>query len=142
MWFINGNNTLNSTTSTMNISFALIGTYTIGCQVQNLLSTKFNTTIILVQDIITNFTLHAGNITNVSTSQPLETARFQIRMRTGSNYACRVNYDTTQSSTDLYFYTYGYVPGSYVTHQYTQPGQYNVGYIYYNRNIQSYMIKF
>lgn len=112
----------------MNISFPLIGTYTIGCQVQNLLSTKFNSTTILLQDIITNFTLHAGNITNVSTSQPMEVANFQLRMATGSNYACRINYDTTQSSSDLYFYTYGYIPGSYVTHQYLQPGAYNVSY--------------
>jgi hypothetical protein len=126
MWFVNGNNTFNSTTNMMNISFTLTGTYTIGCQVQNLLSMQYNSTTIIVQDIITNFTLHAGNITNVSTSEPLQVARFQIRMTSGSNYACRINYDTSQSSTNLYFYTYGYIPGSYVTYQYLQPGAYNV----------------
>lgn len=112
----------------MNISFPIIGTYTIGCQAQNLLSIKFNSTTILVQDIITNFTLHAGNISNVSTSQPLQVANFQLRMVSGSNYACRINYDTSQTTSELYFYTYGYIPGSYVTHQYLQPGAYNVSY--------------
>jgi len=113
----------------MNISFPLTGTYIIGCQAQNLLSMKYNSTTIIIQDIMTNFTLHAGNITNVSTSQPLEVARFQIRMASGSNYACQVNYDTSQSTTNVYFYTYGYIPGSYVTHQYLQPGAYNVSQI-------------
>jgi hypothetical protein len=113
----------------MNISFTTIGTYTITCQAENLLSIKSNSTTIVLQDTITNFTLHAGNITNVSTSQPLEVARFQIRMVSGSNYACLINYDTSQTTTDLYYYTYGYIPGSYVTHQYLQPGQYNVSQI-------------
>jgi hypothetical protein len=110
----------------MNISFPTMGTYIIGCQAQNLLSMKYNSTTILIQDIMTNFTLHAGNITNVSTSQPLEVARFQIRMASGSNYVCRINYDTSQSTSEIYFYTYGYIPGSYVTYQYLQPGAYNV----------------
>ena len=110
----------------MNISFPVIGTYTIRCQAQNLLSIKSNTTTVLVQDIITNLTLHAGNLTNVSISQPLEIAKFQLRMLTGSNYACRVNYDTSQTGSQLYFYTYGYIPNSYVTHQYTTAGEYNV----------------
>jgi hypothetical protein len=113
----------------MNVSFSSTGTYTIGCQVQNPLSIKYNSTTIILQDIITNFTLHAGNITNVSTSQPLQTAKFQIKMATGSNYACRINFNTNQSTTQLYFYTYGYIPGSYVTYQYLQPGQYNVSQI-------------
>jgi hypothetical protein len=130
MWYINGNNTLNSTTNTMNISFPLIGTYVIGCQAQNILSTKYNSTTIIIQDTITNFTLIPGNATNISISQPLEYARFQISMVTGSNYICRINYDTNQSTTDIYFYTSGYIPGSYVTHQYLLPGIYNVSYIY------------
>jgi len=112
----------------MNISFTTTGTYTIGCQVQNLISNKSNTTTIVVQDIITNFSLHAGNVTNVSTSEPMQIARFQLRMATGSNYVCRVNFDTSQSATSTYFYTYGYVPGSYLTYEYLQPGQYNVSY--------------
>ncbi|CAF4570580.1 unnamed protein product [Rotaria sp. Silwood1] len=130
MWFINGNNTLNSTTNTMNISFSSSATYTIGCRAKNLLSSKYNSTSITIVDFITNFTLHAGNITNVSTSQPFEVAKFQIRMTTGSNYACRINYDTSQLVSRLYYYTYGYIPGSYVTHQYLLPGEYNVGQVY------------
>jgi hypothetical protein len=110
----------------LNISFPALGTYTIICQAQNLLSMARNSTTIIVQDIITNFTLHAGNITNFSTSQPLEVARFQIRMATGSNYVCTINYDRSQTVTYLYYYTYGYIPGSYVTYQYLQEGQYNV----------------
>jgi hypothetical protein len=131
VWSINGNNTFNSTSNTMNISFLLVGTYTIGCQAQNLLTTKYNSTVTVVQDIITNFTLHAGNLTNISISEPFEVARFLLHMATGSNYACQVNYDTSQSTTDTYFYTYGYIPGSYVTYQYIQPGQYNVSQVYY-----------
>lgn len=131
MWFINNNNTFNSTDNMLNISFPAIGTYVIGCQAQNLLSMRYNSTTITVQDLISNFTLHAGNISNVSTSQPLETARFQIRMASGSNYACRVNYDTSQSNSQLYFYTYGYIPGSYVTYQYIQPGEYQVHFYIY-----------
>ena len=110
----------------LNISFPLIGTYTIGCRAKNLLSTKYNSTTINIQDIITNFILHAGNITNVSTSQPFETANFQLRMATGSHYTCRINFDTSQSTAQAYSYNYGYIPGSYVTNQYFQPGQYNV----------------
>ena len=110
----------------LNISFPVIGTYVVGCQAKNLLSMRYNSTTIIVQDTISNFTLHAGNITNVSTSQPLETARFQIRMVSGSNYACRVNYDTSQSISQLYFYTFGYIPGSYVTNQYIEAGAYQV----------------
>ena len=87
---------------------------------------RYNSTTIFVQDIISNFTLHAGNITNVSTSQPLDVARFQIRMVSGSNYACRINFDTSQPNSQLYFYTYGYIPGSYVTYQYILPGAYQV----------------
>ena len=126
LWTLNGNSYVNSTSNTLNISFPAIGTNTIGCQAQNLLSMKTNSTSILVQDIITNLTLHAGNITNVSTSQPLEVARFRLQMASGSNYVCRVNYDTSQTTTQIYFYTYGYIPGSYFTHQYLQPGTYNV----------------
>jgi hypothetical protein len=110
----------------MNISFSLIGTYTIGCQAQNLLSMKYNSTTIIIQDIITNFTLKAGNVTNVSVSQPFEIANFQIKMASGSDYACRINYDTSQTVTELYFYTYGYIPNSHVTHQYLLPGAYQV----------------
>lgn len=126
IWSINNNNTLNSTSNVFNVSFPVIGAYLIGCQAQNLLSMKYNSTTILVQDTISNFSLHAGNITNVSTSQPLDVARFQIRMASGSNYACRVNFDTSQSNSELYFYTYGYIPGSYVSYQYIQPGEYQV----------------
>jgi hypothetical protein len=79
-----------------------------------------------VQDTITNFTLEGVNVRNVSISQPLEVATFQLKMATGSNYACRINYDTSQSTTDVYAYTSGYTPGSYVTHQYLFPGIYNV----------------
>jgi hypothetical protein len=110
----------------LNISFPVVGTYTIACQAQNLLSMAQNSTTIIIQDKITNLLLHAGNITNVSTSEPLAFARFQLQMSTGSNYACRINYDTSQTVTYLYYYTYGYIPGSYVTYQYLQEGQYNV----------------
>ncbi|UJR27333.1 hypothetical protein I4U23_008626 [Adineta vaga] len=126
IWYINGNNTFNSSTNMMNTSFTTIGTYTIMCQAQNLLSFKSNSTTINVQDTITNFTLEGANITNVSISQPLEVARFKINMLTGSNYACRINYDTNQSTTDVYFYTSGYTPGSYVSHQYVNPGVYTI----------------
>lgn len=126
LWTLNGISYLNSTSNTLNISFPVIGTNTIGCQAQNLLSMKSNSTSILVQDIVSNLTLHAGNVTNVSTSQPLQVARFLLQMASGSNYACRVNYDTSQATTQIYFYTYGYIPGSYLTHQYLQPGAYNV----------------
>ena len=37
-----------------------------------------------------------------------------------------VNYDTTQSSTQIYFYTFGYIPGSFFTYQYLRAGAYNV----------------
>ena len=110
----------------LNISFPATGTYSIACQAQNLLSMAYNSTTITIQDLLTNFTLHAGNITNVSTSEPLEYAKFQIRMATGTNYVCMVNFDLSQSVTYLYYYSYGYIPGSYVTHQYLQEGQYNV----------------
>ncbi|CAF3607443.1 unnamed protein product [Adineta steineri] len=126
MWYINGNNTYNSSTNTMNVSFPIIGTYTIATQAQNLLSRASNSTTIVLQDTITNFTLVGANVTNVSISQPLEIARFQIRMVTGSNYACRINFDTTQTTSDVYFYTSGYIPGSYVTHQYLLPGIYTI----------------
>ena len=126
MWFINNNNTMNSSTNMLNISFPFIGTYIIGCQARNLLSMKYNSTTVNIQDTMTNMSLHAGNITNVSTSQPLEVARFQLRMLSGSNYACRVNYDTSQAATEWYYYTYGYIPGSYLTHRYINPGAYNV----------------
>ncbi|CAF4157649.1 unnamed protein product [Rotaria sp. Silwood2] len=126
IWFINGINTLNSTINTMNITFSSIGPYTIGCRAENLLSSKYVSTSIFIQEMVTNFTLHAGNITNVSTSQPFEVAKFQLRITTGSNYACRINYDTSQLVSRLYYYTYGYIPGSYVTNQYLLPGEYNV----------------
>ncbi len=126
MWYINGNNTLNSTINTMNVSFSSAGTYIIACQAQNLLSTKYNSTTTIIQDTITNFTLVPSNVSNVSISQPLDFAKFQIQMASGSNYVCQINYDTTQSTTQVYFYTSGYIPGSYVTHQYLLPGVYNV----------------
>ncbi|CAM2704890.1 unnamed protein product [Rotaria socialis] len=126
MWFINGNNTFNSTTNMMTISFPQVGIYTIGCRAENLLSAKYNSTMVNIEDIILNLALHAGNITNVSTSMPLEIARFQLNMATGSDYTCRINYDTSQSTSRVYFYIFGYIPGSYVTNQYLQPGEYNV----------------
>ena len=126
MWFIDSNPTLNSTTNTMNVSFPSIGTHTIGCQAQNLLSMKYNSTSIIIEDRISNLTLHAGNITNISSSQPLELAQFQLRMVTGSNYVCQINFDTSQTKSNIYFYSYGYVPGSYVSYQYLQAGLYNV----------------
>lgn len=126
IWSINGNITANTSSNTFNVSFSQTGTYTIGCLAQNLLSMRSNTTTIIIQDIITNFSLHAGNISNVSTSQPMEIAQFELRMATGSNYVCRVNFDTTQSTTQVYFYTYGFIPGSFLTYRYTQPGAYNV----------------
>jgi hypothetical protein len=87
-----------------------------------------NSTIVLVQDILTNVTIHAGNITTLSTSQPIEVTQFQLTMPSGSSYVCRVNYDVAQATPtiQLYFYTYGYVSGSYISHQYIQPGIYNV----------------
>lgn len=126
IWYVNNVNTYNSTSNTFNITFPLIGTYNIRCQVQNLLSIKSNSTNIFVQDIITDFSLHAGNLSNVSVSQPMAIARFQIRMTTGSNYFCRVNFNTNQTTSDTYFYTYGYIPGSYITYQYLTEGAYNV----------------
>ncbi|CAF3507643.1 unnamed protein product [Rotaria sordida] len=141
MWYIDGNYILNSTTNMMNTSFPLIGTYTIGCQAQNLLSTRYASTSIVIEDIIQNFTLHAGNLTNVSTSHPFETAQFQLRMTTGSNYACHINYDTSQSVSRLYYYTYGYIPGSYVSHQYLQPGEYNV-YAYCENSVSNVSYSF
>ncbi|CAM4771183.1 unnamed protein product [Rotaria magnacalcarata] len=126
IWFINGNNTFNSTTNMMNISFSRIGTYTIGCRAENLLSRRYNFTTVNVQDIISNLALHAGNVTNVSTSMPLEIARFQLNMATGSNYECRINYDTSQSTSSVYYYVFGYIPGSYTTNQYLQSGEYSV----------------
>ena len=113
----------------MSTTFYTIGTYTILCQVQNLLSTKSNSTTIIVIDTITNFTLEGANVTNVSISQPLEYARFKLKMVTGSNYACRINFDTSQATSDVYFYTSGYIPGSYVAHQYLTPGVYTVSEI-------------
>ncbi|CAF1178747.1 unnamed protein product [Adineta steineri] len=126
IWYINGNNTYNSTTNMMNVSFPIIGTYIIAAQAQNLLSHAYNTTTIILQDTITNFTLVGANVSNVSISQPSDVARFQIKMATGSNYACQINFDTTQTTTSVYYYTSGYIPGSYVTHQYLLPGVYNI----------------
>ena len=126
-WSINnGNVTINSTNNTFTTSFGQAATYTITCQAQNFLSTRFNSTIVVAEDMITNFSLHAGNNSNYSTSEPMEVAQFELRMATGSNYACRVNYDTTQTTTQVYFYTYGYIPGSFLTNRYVQSGEYNV----------------
>ena len=136
MWYLDGNNTFNSTGNTFNISFPLTGTYTIACLAQNLLSMRSNSSSVIIQDIITNLVLRAGNLSNVSVSQPMELTRFKLQMATGSNYACRVNYDTTQASSKLYFYVNGYIPGSFVTHQYLQPGAYNVRrFVVYSENV-------
>jgi hypothetical protein len=126
MWYLDGNNTANTTINMWNTSFPVIGTYVVSCQAENLVVKKSNSTIIYVQDLITNLTLHAGNLSNVSTSNPLETARFQLRMLTGSNYICTINFDNRQTSTNTYYFAYGYISGSYIPHQYIDEGAYNV----------------
>lgn len=105
--------------------FSTVGTYIITCQAQNPLTIRVNTTTVSALDFISNFSLHAGNNSNFSTSIPMQSAQFILRI-VGTNYACRINFDTSQATSQVFFFTYGYVPGSYLPYTYTQPGQYNV----------------